>query len=193
MKKPISAAPKEKYREKKRLQIWYAMLELLDKKPLREITVQELCDKCMIYRTTFYNHFYDIYDLISFGTKQIIKEWNIENMIESMPDENEKNITDVAANLVDFIEHYRSAMINMGDTKFREEILSLTNGKIERFWNKILSNKLQENNSDIFLTSKFLCGGLTELIDYWTQDKSLDSETLHAQVSGVFDMIKRCI
>ena len=40
-----------------------AILELLKEKPLNKITIQELCDKAEVNRSTFYAHYLDIYDL----------------------------------------------------------------------------------------------------------------------------------
>ena len=41
------------------------LLRLSDEKPLRNITVLELAKECGVSRGTFYNHFFDIYDLIN--------------------------------------------------------------------------------------------------------------------------------
>ncbi len=43
--------------------IRYALAELLQKKELRKITVQEIVDKAEISRVTFYKYYLDIYDL----------------------------------------------------------------------------------------------------------------------------------
>lgn len=41
-----------------------AFLELLQTKDISKITVRELCEKTSLNRTTFYNHYLDIYDLL---------------------------------------------------------------------------------------------------------------------------------
>ncbi len=41
------------------------LMELAEKKPLESITVSELAKECGVSRGTFYNHFFDIYDLIN--------------------------------------------------------------------------------------------------------------------------------
>ena len=38
--------------------------ELLKKKPIQEITVREICERTGINRSTFYNHYQDVYDLL---------------------------------------------------------------------------------------------------------------------------------
>ncbi|MCR5794429.1 MAG: TetR/AcrR family transcriptional regulator C-terminal domain-containing protein [Solobacterium sp.] len=41
-----------------------SMIRLLDDRPFEQITVKDLCAMCGASRQTFYNHFYDKYDLI---------------------------------------------------------------------------------------------------------------------------------
>ncbi|MCH4071816.1 TetR/AcrR family transcriptional regulator [Pseudoramibacter sp.] len=40
------------------------VLDLLDRKPLRQITVAEICRSLGLNRSTFYDHFLDVYDVI---------------------------------------------------------------------------------------------------------------------------------
>lgn len=40
-----------------------SLLKLLNNAPLKSITVSELCREAGITRGTFYNHFYDVYDI----------------------------------------------------------------------------------------------------------------------------------
>lgn len=44
-----------------------AMFTLLSEKAFEEIAVQELCEKAMLPRATFYNYFDDKYDLLDYG------------------------------------------------------------------------------------------------------------------------------
>ena len=39
------------------------LVQLLETKPIQKISVAELCKECKINRGTFYNHFFDIYDV----------------------------------------------------------------------------------------------------------------------------------
>lgn len=43
----------------------YALKEMMLSKPLNEINVTLLCDKCSCHRQTFYYHYQDIYDLLA--------------------------------------------------------------------------------------------------------------------------------
>lgn len=54
------------------------LMHLSEKKPLESITVSELAKECGVSRGTFYNHFFDIYDLIN---------WIFENdIVEPLQD-----------------------------------------------------------------------------------------------------------
>lgn len=50
------------------------LLNLLESKPFSKITVNELCEKSMIVRSTFYLHFQDKYELLSYCLDEISKE-----------------------------------------------------------------------------------------------------------------------
>lgn len=42
-----------------------ALFRLLQEKPIEDITVNEICDRAMIHRTTFYKHYEDKYHLLA--------------------------------------------------------------------------------------------------------------------------------
>lgn len=54
-----------------------AMLTLLSEKSFEEIAVQELCEKSMLPRATFYNYFDDKYDLLDYYLLTIHKQIEI--------------------------------------------------------------------------------------------------------------------
>lgn len=52
-----------------------ALMELLEEKRFDAVTVQELCDRAMVRRATFYKHFYDKYDFWRFFVQQTRREF----------------------------------------------------------------------------------------------------------------------
>lgn len=56
-----------------------AMLELLRKKSLEEITVGEICERSTYPRSTFYNYFEDIFDLMNYCWSLIAAEIKISD------------------------------------------------------------------------------------------------------------------
>ncbi|MCC3379646.1 TetR/AcrR family transcriptional regulator [Paenibacillus farraposensis] len=67
--------------------LWSALGELLldPKKEFSSITINEICEKAMVHRTTFYKHFVDKYDLLNLFFLQFQDEFrknSLEDRIE---------------------------------------------------------------------------------------------------------------
>ena len=58
--------------QKTYLALQNAFTQLLDEKRFDELTVNELCDRAMIRRTTFYKHFADKYDYFAFYIRDMV-------------------------------------------------------------------------------------------------------------------------
>jgi AcrR family transcriptional regulator len=98
--------------------IWDALLALLDRKSFEAISVQEICDRAMVHRTTFYQHYEDKYDLLRKGTAILIGELLGERLdpIEAV---NEASLEQSASLFVPILKHvgakpslYRTILIN---------------------------------------------------------------------------------
>ncbi|MFD3262236.1 TetR/AcrR family transcriptional regulator [Paenibacillus lentus] len=50
--------------------LWNAFEELMSEQPFSSITVNQICEKAMVHRTTFYKHFEDKFDLLISGLSQ---------------------------------------------------------------------------------------------------------------------------
>ena len=62
--------------EKTKTYLANALLELLKVKSFDDIKVTEICDKALIHKTTFYNHFEDKYELLNYVLLKIHNEIN---------------------------------------------------------------------------------------------------------------------
>lgn len=51
-----------------------ALIKLLEQKPFNNIYVKDICETAAVPRATFYNHFEDKYDLLSFCLRQLEKQ-----------------------------------------------------------------------------------------------------------------------
>lgn len=56
-----------------------ALIVMLQKRPIDKITVKDLVDECGLTRQTFYNHFYDIYELVEWIYLQAAEKSLAEN------------------------------------------------------------------------------------------------------------------
>ena len=60
-----------------------ALVGLMGEKPLKDITVKELCRRAEVNRSTFYFHYYDIYDLMEDMEGQVSAE--LAAVLREMP------------------------------------------------------------------------------------------------------------
>lgn len=60
--------------QKTYLSLHNAFTELLEEKKFEEFTVNELCERAMIRRTTFYKHFADKYEYFTFYLKEVCED-----------------------------------------------------------------------------------------------------------------------
>ena len=58
-------------------QIMNALAELPPAKPLDDITVTELVEKCGISRQAFYYHFSDLYGVVDYGVQQLLDQLGV--------------------------------------------------------------------------------------------------------------------
>lgn len=58
-----------------------ALIDLLKEKSFEDIKLNEICDKALVHKTTFYNHFQDKYELLYYVVKNIQEsmEMNIDS------------------------------------------------------------------------------------------------------------------
>lgn len=183
MQKNMQRKPREKYRRRKKEQLCAILLELLETKRLDSITVGEICDKAGIHRTTFYNHFNDIYDLLYFCMEQMLKTF------ENAPASNSEQISD---SIIEFIKRYRRVLINLSDTVYRNEF-AVTKKKIEVILIKLLNSNASQSKHKmpIPIIIKFCCGGLVELIYYWIEKPEINEDEVREQLNLIFEMIDK--
>jgi AcrR family transcriptional regulator len=51
--------------------LWEALMAELARHPLEEITVKDICERAMVHRSTFYQHYEDKYALLEQGVRQM--------------------------------------------------------------------------------------------------------------------------
>ena len=80
------------------------MIAMLADMPLEEMSVQKICDICNYPRSTFYNYFEDIYDLMDYCWIAIMKDMDIEKYLNV---QGEKNTEQIFSFLYEYLDRYR--------------------------------------------------------------------------------------
>lgn len=80
------------------------MIVMLEDMSLEEISVQKICDVCNYPRSTFYNYFDDIYDLMDYCWIAIMKDMDIEKYMNVHGEQNTEQIFSL---LYEYLDRYR--------------------------------------------------------------------------------------
>lgn len=186
MPKEFGSTKRSHYQKNKRDQLWNALLLLLENKPLGEISIQNICETAMIHRTTFYNHFYGIFDLLRYGTEQMASELIPEDMIDFNADK-------MSEHIICIIMKHKNVLSNLTKTDFKNELLNATDKVFEEYTYKAIA-AVKDNyrlNLPMELTAKFFCAGLSRALFYWINKPNISERELKRQAGQIIQLIKR--
>ena len=160
--------------------------ELLDRKKFEDITVNEICEKALIRRATFYTHFLDKYDFFAYFVRQ-----NRDNFISRLAETNEeKNLMDFSVHMFQQMVHYLSEHMTMVQNILSSNAFSILLD--------ILAEEIQISRIDAVKLRKdivpqvaaaYYSGGIIQILRYWvTSRDSLSEELLVKQYSILLGM-----
>ncbi len=150
--------------------IWYSLIELLRKKNLDEISVQQICDNASVHRTTFYKYFEDIFMLVEFGLEKTIEDVLLDVIYSDV----EKISTE---HIVAFVSTNRVIIRNIYETKYYHLVYRKITAVLEKYLIEALQRGEKKYTLDIpvEMIAKFYGGGFNEILTWWL-DKPLMSQ-----------------
>ncbi|MDU2560861.1 MAG: TetR/AcrR family transcriptional regulator C-terminal domain-containing protein [Streptococcus mitis] len=115
--------------------------ELMDKKSLSKITINDLTQSCCVSRQTFYNHFHDIYELV---------EWIYLNEAHITLGENisYENWQDALEALFQYMDDNRNFVLNTYRSVFKENVERLLQREVERFLTDLIFNEINVSGEE---------------------------------------------
>ena len=142
-----------------------AILQLLKRVPLHDISIRELCKEAGINRTTFYNHYGSQYDLLGDISQRFLD--SIAERLESADFSDRENVHRRGATVLEYIAENRELSIqlinNNIDLSFAERIFSLP--KIGDLLEAALGNCRDERKRAA--TVSFVIHGNYKLLQDW--------------------------
>ncbi|MBE5994167.1 MAG: TetR/AcrR family transcriptional regulator [Paenibacillaceae bacterium] len=165
--------------------------ELLEEKRFEDITVNELCDRAMIRRATFYKHFGDKYEFFTFLIREIQAEFDQEiagSLDTDMPID--FYITIVHRVIIFFTEREKLIHSVLKSECF-PSLLRILSEQVEFD----ILQKLKENAekgykliADPEVMAHFFTGAILETLQWWlTHKKPISLESVERQI---VDMMK---
>ncbi|MGG2937126.1 TetR/AcrR family transcriptional regulator C-terminal domain-containing protein [Bacillus pacificus] len=148
-----------------------ALMDLLKEKPFSSITINHICEKALIHRSTFYRHYEDKYELLS----------DVSNVIAISLFEQTRQGLDLERTLfeeiIEYIDVNRTLFFNItsknNSLELYEKLVhfgaeNLYGNSIE--YNDPLSKKIQESDYPMVLCD-FYCSGFFDVVKKWLSNE----------------------
>ena len=145
-----------------------ALLELLEEKSFREISVVDVCERAMVHRTTFYAHFEDKQALLRHALTAAARE------LETLPPGREDTGTrdfflGVFRNVLDFMEGHQGLCRALADGGADPRMLEdLVDGELARI---LARPEFLERHPGLVpqVAARFYAGAILALIRWWLE------------------------
>ena len=140
-----------------------ALIALLREKPLRSITVREICELAGVNRTTFYKHFRDIYDVF-----EQVEEDAAQGLVDLIDQYYGRNSQDVLLLILRSIRDHREEFAPMLQ---REEGQNLLYRMAMAAYRKLRERAAADGAAGRFPSSAlhfgYYAGGIGGVLGYW--------------------------
>ena len=169
--------------EKTRRKIMKVLLELLDTHSIDDVTIQDICDKADIHRTTFYKHYGCIFDVMDAISAEITNAFsNVLTVLGS-----KEEYFDF---LADFIIDYRRQIKNFNKTKYKDMVISPLAVVLYEFYRKLFRIEKKPIPEGIRkdLMFRYHVSGTLAIAEYWLEEKCTRDEC-RAGIAALYNMI----
>lgn len=148
-----------------------AFLQLLEKHRFEDITVRQLCESANIRRATFYTHFADKYEFLSFFIGEIRDEFIKHTEQISFEDKGEGEYYDVIFHELIFFLKERPQMVkNLQNSQMLSTIKEIFAVEVKENVYYCLKERTQDDEVTLQMKASFYAGGILELIMLWMKD-----------------------
>jgi AcrR family transcriptional regulator len=149
-----------------------AITELLDERPVSEITISDLVRRAQVTRPTFYQHFSDIAAVAraalierlqsSFPPQHLIREWE---ELDPTSWELEQTITGILSHIVHHSLFYRRVLHGAGSFPLYEDLCDFI--EAELMTRSPIRHKIREAALSGRIDPAFIAGGFVTLVVRW--------------------------
>ena len=164
-----------------------AFTELLEEKRFEEFTVNELCDRAMIRRTTFYKHFADKYEYFTFYMKEIMATFQDRLAPDVMEGEVGDYLMHMSLELLQFMKEHNTLVQNIRNSSVFPLLLSILLDQIsEDVTQVLLRSQRKVDKKRIEGIAAFYAGGLANTLFRFLKNGDCVDEAVFLQVVSDF-------
>lgn len=163
-----------------------ALAELMEERPFSELSVVDICSRAMVHRTTFYAHFNDKRELLSYLLSQLEREC-VETCLpkEEMTSPKEYFLTAVK-NALGFFQDRRSLYLACLNSGMEAEVHVLSDRAAQELCRWLSQPAFRDAAPEVDpqIAARFYIGAVLALIRWWlTNDDPVPQETLLSNLS----------
>ena len=163
-----------------------ALAELMEERPFSELSVVDICSWAMVHRTTFYAHFNDKRELLSYLLSQLEREC-VETCLpkEEMTSPKEYFLTAVK-NALGFFQDRRSLYLACLNSGMEAEVHVLSDRAAQELCRRLSQPAFRDAAPEVDpqIAARFYIGAVLALIRWWlTNDDPVPQETLLSNLS----------
>lgn len=146
-------------------------ISLLKQKPIKRITVKEICELAEINRATFYKYYADAYDLMEKIEDEILQE--LQSAMESFPKGSiHETLLGILKKMKENGELYMALFSGNGDTDFPMKIFRLCYAEFSDYINSLYPKMTKTQQAWLYVyTAQGSCG----ILNYWLSDGMAES------------------
>lgn len=148
-------------------------LELLEKYRFEDISVKQLCESAQIRRATFYTHFADKYEFLSFFIQEMRKDFlhRIQEIHSELPDQTGTYCDKLFREMMHFFEAHPQLVQNLNDSQILPVMMDIFAETVEKdVYDYLCSRPEKEDDNVMRMKACFYAGGLLQLIRLWMKD-----------------------
>lgn len=155
----------EQYKSNEKLMI-DVFLKLLETKEVSKITVREICEKTNLNRTTFYNHFLDVYDLLDKVDERHTNQMAL--IFKNGHSKSQRYNLKLILNYMKDNQPFYRASLNASNANIFNR---LKNGFITVIERDITKHHTKSNKDILQYQSIYLANGMLSTIAYWLNEE----------------------
>lgn len=170
-----------------------AFADMMKVMPFEEITVFDLCDKAKIRRATFYKHFKDKYDFLSYIVSLLQDE--IVEKLNSIKSHRApiEYYTDYVNLILEYLDEHEDIIQHILSSEIFHTMLNIILDRTLTSFLHDLKNDIKNGYSipaDIEITAAFLNGGISHVIVNWLESgKTTEKEAVIKQLKQLLNRI----
>ena len=145
--------------------------DLLETKSFDNITIQDLCEKANVRRSTFYRHFNDKYDLLNHIVGTLIEDFRTLHLSEIDPKDPRQFFNKFMKDILLFISDNKAMVKSVISINIYSEVYQILYNQIYAVVKRQIEfdKQIGQFYIDEFIYGEFLAGGILSVILNWIQ------------------------